>query len=67
LATMRLTGQMLSMAISIMVFSIVIGKIRITPEYYGMFLYSIKILFAVFTVLCITGIFASLARGKVRE
>lgn len=66
LGTMRLTGQMLSMAISIMVFSIVIGRVRITPGYYGMFLYSIKILFAVFTVLCVAGIFASLARGKVR-
>lgn len=67
LATMRLTGQMLSMAISIMVFSIMIGKIKITPEYYARFLGSVKILFAVFTVLCLMGVFASLARGKVRE
>ncbi|MCU7495626.1 MAG: MFS transporter [Ignavibacteria bacterium] len=66
LATMRLTGQMLSMAISIMVFSVVIGNIRITPEYYGLFLYSVKMLFAAFSVLCLLGVFASLKRGKLR-
>ncbi|MGE5400981.1 MAG: MFS transporter [Ignavibacteriales bacterium] len=66
LATMRLTGQMLSMAISIMVFSVYIGKVRITPEYYGLFLSSMHVLFIIFIILCLGGIFASLARGKVR-
>jgi hypothetical protein len=66
LGTMRTMGMVLSMGITIMIFSIVIGKVRITPEYYPVFLKSTKIAFTFFTVLCLGGILASLARGKVR-
>jgi len=65
LSTMRLTGQMFSMGISTLVFALYIGKVSITPEYYQPFLKSVRIIFVVFTVLCILGIFASLARGKL--
>ena len=65
--TMRLTGQMLSMGIVMLVFAVAIGNVQITPEYYPMFLQSMQISFVVFSILCVFGVFASLARGKVRE
>ena len=66
LGTMRLIGQMLSMGIAMVVFSLSIGSARITPEYYPQFLLSMKTAFMIFSGLCFGGIFASLARGKVR-
>ncbi len=65
LGTMRLTGQMLSMGIAMLVFAIYIGRAQITPENYPLFLRSVKSAFVVFAVLCFGGIFASLSRGKV--
>ncbi|MGE5808270.1 MAG: MFS transporter [Nitrospirota bacterium] len=66
LGTMRLTGQMLSMGIAMVIFALSIGSARITPEYYPLFLKSMKTGFVIFSTLCFAGIFASLARGKVR-
>lgn len=66
LATMRLTGQMLSMGIAMLIFALYIGRVQITPEYYLLFVKSVKLIFAIFAILCFGGIFASLARGKVR-
>ncbi len=66
LGTMRLTGQMLSMGIAMVIFALHIGSARITPEYYPLFLASLKTGFIIFSSLCFGGIFASLARGKVR-
>ena len=66
LGTMRLIGQMLSMGIAMVIFSLSIGSARITPEYYPLFLTSMKTAFMIFSALCFGGIFASLARGKVR-
>jgi EmrB/QacA subfamily drug resistance transporter len=66
LGTMRLTGQVFSMGIAMMIFAIYIGRVQITPEYYPLFLKSMKSAFAIFAVLCFGGIFASLARGRTR-
>jgi MFS family permease len=66
LGTMRLTGQMLSMGIAMVIFALHIGSARITPDYYPLFLTSVRIAFTIFSALCFGGIFASLARGKVR-
>ena len=66
LGTMRLIGQMLSMGIAMVIFALHIGSARITPEYYPQFLTSTKTAFIIFAALCFGGIFASLARGKVR-
>ena len=65
--TMRLTGQMLSMGIVMLVFAVYIGRAQITPEQYPLFLKSAKIAFLIFAVFCFFGVFASLSRGKVRE
>ena len=66
LGTMRLTGQMLSMGIATVIITIHIGSARITPEQYPQFLASVRSAFTLFAALCFGGIFASLARGKVR-
>ena len=66
LATMRLMGQMLSQGIATLLFALFIGRVAITPEHYAAFLASMKTAFAIFTILCGFGIFASLVRGKIR-
>jgi EmrB/QacA subfamily drug resistance transporter len=67
LGTMRLVGQVSSMSFAMMVFSFYLGKVEITSQYYPQFLAAVKVAFAVFSALCILGIFASLARGKLRR
>ena len=62
--TVRLVGQMLSMGVAMMLFSLIIGRVEITPEYYPQFIRSLQYAFILFTVLCLLGIAASLKRGK---
>jgi EmrB/QacA subfamily drug resistance transporter len=64
LGTMRLTGQMLSLAIALLLFALYIGRVQITPEYYPSFLTSMRTAFTISAALCFAGIFASIARGK---
>ncbi len=64
--TMRLIGQMLSMGITMLLFTLYLGHVQITPELYPLFLRSVHAAFIIFAGLCFGGIFASLARGKVR-
>ncbi len=66
LATMRVVGQMFSMLIVMLVFAVYIGEALITPEVYSLLIESTRTSFAAFSVLCLFGILASLARGKVR-
>lgn len=62
--TMRSLGMMLSMGISTVLFSIIIGRVQITPQQYPLLMKSITIAFIIFTLLCFIGVFASLVRGK---
>jgi MFS family permease len=66
LATMRQVGMMFSMGIAMLIFSIYIGRVEITPEYYPVFVSSMKTAFVIFAALCFGGIFASLARGRLQ-
>jgi EmrB/QacA subfamily drug resistance transporter len=66
LATMRSTGQVLSMGIAMLIFAVNMGDVAITPEHYVPFLASVRSAFIVFSILSCAGIFASLARGDVR-
>jgi len=66
LATMRQVGMVLSMGIAMLMFTLYIGRVQITPEYYSLFQQGMKTAFIIFAILCFGGIFASLARGKVR-
>jgi EmrB/QacA subfamily drug resistance transporter len=64
LGTMRLTGQMFSMGVTLLLFALYIGRVQITPEYYTLFLKSMKTAFIISAALCFAGIFASIARGR---
>ncbi len=66
LSTMRITGMAFSMGTALLIFSIYLGKVQITPETYPVFLRCIKLAFLFFTGLCFGGVFASLARGNIR-
>jgi len=66
LGTMRSVGMVLSMGVAMLMFTLYMGRVQITTEYYPLFQESMKTSFLVFAVLCFGSIFASLARGKVR-
>ena len=66
LGTMRLVGQVTSMGIAMLVFSLYLGKAEILPQNYPQFLLSMKAAFLISGLLCLAGVFASLARGAVR-
>ncbi|MDI9619217.1 MAG: MFS transporter [Candidatus Nezhaarchaeota archaeon] len=66
-ATMRLIGQTMSMALVMLIISAMIGRTAITPEYFGKFIDSMSTAFNLFAALCFIGIFASLGRGKIRR
>ncbi|MFN8135305.1 MAG: MFS transporter [Bacteroidales bacterium] len=64
IGTMRLAGQMISMAIATLVLHLFMGESKINPSNHNLFITSTRIIFVVFSVLCVAGVFASLARGK---
>ena len=66
LATSRQVGLVFSMGIAMLIFALYMGRVQITPEYYPLFQQSMKTCFIIFAALCFGGIFASLARGRVR-
>jgi len=66
LSTMRITGMAFSMGIALLIFTIYLGKVEITPETYAVFLRCTKLAFTLFAILCFGGTFASLARGNIR-
>jgi EmrB/QacA subfamily drug resistance transporter len=66
-ATMRLLGQMVSMAIAMMVFAVFIGREPISPANYSAFLKSVRVSFFIFATLCTIGIFFSFLRGEIRS
>jgi hypothetical protein len=63
--TMRLIGMMFSMGIAMLIFAVYMGNVQITPQYYPLFLKGMRMAFAIFSLLCLVGIWASLARGSV--
>jgi hypothetical protein len=67
LGTMRLTGQMLSMGVAMLIFSLYIGKVEITPDRFPAFLDGTRTAFIIFALMCTAGVFASLARGTTRN
>ncbi len=67
LGTMRMVGQMFSMGVVMMLFTVYIGKTEINPSNLDQLLKAIKTAFAIFTVLCIIGAYASMVRGKVHK
>jgi EmrB/QacA subfamily drug resistance transporter len=66
LGTMRLVGQAFSLGLVLLIFSVFIGKVQLTPAYYTLFIKATRIAFIISAVLCFAGIFASIARGEIR-
>jgi len=66
-AAMRLLGQMFSMAIAMVTFAVIIGRVQITAANYALFLKSTKVCFAIFAALCGAGIYFSFSRGELRN
>ncbi len=63
--TMRLLGQILSMAIATLMFALYIGRAQITPELLPAFVHSVRMALWVFGGLCLCGIYFSLSRGRL--
>jgi len=66
-ATMRLLGQMASMAVAMVVFAVFIGREPISPSNYSLFLKSVRVSFLIFTALCAIGTLFSFMRGELRS
>jgi EmrB/QacA subfamily drug resistance transporter len=67
LGTMRLLGQNLSMGIVMMVLGMLLGGRQLGPTTELAFLRALHVVFWVFSGLGVAGVFASLARGRLRE
>ncbi len=67
LATMRTAGQNISMGIATLVIAVVVGRHEIGPVDYPNLLTSTRITFAIFTALCVLGVFASLVKPRRSE
>jgi MFS family permease len=65
--TMRQLGMMFSMGIVTMILALRLGQAEIGADNVDDFVGSMRVAFTVFAVLCAGGIFASLARGRVKR
>ncbi len=63
--TMRVLGQMTSMAVITVVFAALLGSGQITPERYATFLVVVRISFSISSLLCFLGVFFSWFRGNL--
>ncbi len=66
-STMRTTGMMFSMAIASLSVHVFVGEQKINDSNIDLFMQSSKIIFIVFTILCIIGVFSSLVRKRVES
>lgn len=66
-ATMRLLGQMFSLGIVTLVFTLVIGRVPITPALHPAFQASVRYALFIFFGLCLCGILFSFSRGALRN
>ncbi|MFZ4399764.1 MAG: MFS transporter [Bacteroidales bacterium] len=65
-STMRSTGMMFSMAIASLSIHLFVGEQKINDSNIESFIHSSKVIFIVFTVLCIIGAFSSLVGKKIK-
>jgi MFS family permease len=65
--TMRLAGQMMSIAITVLILDVIVGPTTITEQNHPEFLAAVRLSFVVFAALCVVGVLASLARGRQRK
>ena len=67
IATIRQIGMMFSVAMTMFIFSLFMGRVQITPEYFGLFLKSVRTAFSVLTFFCLAGLAALAFRGKIKN
>lgn len=65
-ATMRLLGQMCSMAVATVVLALLVGREAIVPENYDRFLLSVQTVFVISAALCLAGVYFSFSRGSMQ-
>ena len=65
-ATMRIVGQMSSMILVTLIFTLYIGSVEIVPENYPALESAIRHTFTIAALLCVPGLYFSMARGKLR-
>jgi EmrB/QacA subfamily drug resistance transporter len=65
LSAMRTVGQTLSMGVATLILALYVGGAKITPENHASFASGFRLAFLIFPALCLVGVFASLARGRV--
>lgn len=66
-STIRVIGQMFSMAVVTLIFALVMGPVRITSEHFSLLEKSISTCFLISAGLCSVGIYFSLSRGNLRR
>lgn len=67
LATMRILGQMTSMVVVTLIFSMLIGQITIEPSIYENLMQAISVCFFISASICIPGFIFSLVRGRMHQ
>jgi EmrB/QacA subfamily drug resistance transporter len=65
LGTMRLLGQAISMAIATLIIHLYLGNVKLSLSAHDTLGESISTSFAIFAIICVVGVFASLARGNI--
>ena len=66
-STMRLIGQLMSLGIAMLIFTVIMGHVEIAPGQIDTLMISIKLAFGVFAGLCVLGTIFSLARGNLER
>jgi len=64
-STARMLGQSFSMALILLIFSVTMHDIPLSPTHGDVLFRSMRVAFGVSTVLSLLGVFASLARGRM--
>jgi len=62
--TMRLTGQSISMGITMMMMAVFVGKTQITAGNHLLFMKCLHYTFGIFAVLCVFGVYTSMVRNN---
>ena len=62
--TMRLTGQSISMGITMMMIAVFVGKTQITIENHALFMKCLHHTFGIFVALCVLGVYLSMVRNN---
>jgi len=66
-STVRQTGMMVSMGIVMMILALYLGQSKIDASTLELFVTSMRTIFLILAALCFGGIFASLARGRMKR